>query len=360
MNSIEKILAQTIFQKEDIIRLLNADKTDSKLLFKKASDIKETYLGKIVHFRGLIEFSNVCSKNCLYCGIRKGNEAVNRYNLTDNEILKAVNFINEHKYGSLVLQSGEIQDPVFTKRITGLLKKIISISEIVPGITLSTGEQSEETYREWFIAGATRYLLRIETSNENLYYKIHPKDTAHNFIQRKNCLQLLKEIGYQTGTGIMVGLPFQTIEDIADDIIFMKELDVHMVGLGPYIEHTNTPLYKFKNQLFPLQERFYLTLKVIAVLRIMMKDINIAAATALQSIDKMGREKAIMCGANIIMPNVTPGKFRDFYKLYDNKPCTDEEPEDCIQCLDVRIALTGHKIGYGEKGDSKHYISLKK
>ena len=355
MNSIEEILSKTSFTRDDIIRLLYADKAESKFLFKKAAEIKDIFIGKFVHFRGLIEFSNICSKNCLYCGIRKENDSAKRYNLSDDEIIAAVQFINKYQYGSLVLQSGEIQNPAFTDRITNLLNKISSISDTMPGITLSLGEQSEETYKKWFNSGASRYLLRIETSNESLYYKIHPNNTEHSFEKRKSCLNLLKEIGYQTGTGIMVGLPFQTIEDIADDIIYMNELDIHMIGLGPYIEHSDTPLYKFKNSLLPITERFHLTLKAIAILRILLKDINIAAATALQTIDKLGREKAIMCGANIIMPNVTPGKYRDYYMLYDNKPCTDEEPDDCINCLDVRMALINHTISYGEKGDSKHF-----
>lgn len=337
--------------------MLSASHEESKLLFSKAAQVKEAYIGNIVHFRGLIEFSNICSKNCLYCGIRKGNKNIVRYSLTDDEILKAVSFVSKHNYGSLVLQSGELQSPAFTQRITQLLNRITDACAIPLGITLSMGEQSADVYEEWFQAGASRYLLRIETSNENLYYKIHPKDQDHSFAKRKKCLQILKQIGYQTGTGIMVGLPFQSIEGLADDILFMKETDVHMIGLGPYIEHPETPLHSFSKELLPLSERLFLTLKTIAILRIIMKDINIAAATALQSIDKTGREKAIVCGANIIMPNVTPGKFRDLYKLYENKPCTDEEPEDCISCLHVRMALINHTIGFGQKGDSKHWIS---
>lgn len=357
MPSAINTLSKTIFTKEDIIGLLKTHAEESKLLFKKAEEVKEAHIGKTVHFRGLIEFSNICSKNCLYCGIRNGNKEVTRFNLSDTEILEAVRFVNEHNYGSLVLQSGEMQTPAFTKRISGLLKQISDNSAVMPGVTLSLGEQSDHTYKEWLNAGATRYLLRIETSDKKLYYKIHPEDAMHDFEKRKDCLLSLKKMGYQTGTGIMIGLPFQTVEDIAEDILFMKELDVHMIGLGPYIEHTNTPLFKFRDQLFPLQERFFLTLKVIAVLRIVMKDINIAAATALQAIDRMGREKAILAGANIIMPNVTPAKYRNLYKLYDNKPCIEEGPEDCINCMDARMAIIGHKVGYGERGDSRHFIS---
>ena len=153
----------------------------------------------------------------------------------------------------------------------------------------------------------------------------------------------------------MIGLPFQDTGHLADDLLFMKEFDVDMVGMGPYIEHLDTPLFKFRNELKPIGERFDLALKMIATLRILMKDINIAAATALQAIDPLGREKAIRTGATIIMPNITPGKYRNDYALYENKPCVDEEPEDCVNCLDVRVSLADGEIGYGEWGDSKHF-----
>jgi biotin synthase len=167
-------------------------------------------------------------------------------------------------------------------------------------------------------------------------------------------------LGYQTGTGVMIGLPFQDTGHLADDLIFMKEFDVDMVGMGPYIEHQDTPLYEFRNDLRPIGERFDMALKMIATLRIMMKDINIAASTALQAIDPLGREKAVRAGANIIMPNMTPGNYRNDYALYENKPCSDEEPEECVNCLDARIRLADSKIGYGEWGDSKHFLARKK
>ncbi len=222
-------------------------------------------------------------------------------------------------------------------------------------VTLSLGEQKEEVYQRWFDAGAHRYLLRIETSNPELYQMYHPTDTLHEYARRLTCLKTLQRIGYQTGTGVMIGLPFQTTADLADDLLFMKQFDVDMVGMGPYIEHQHTPLYQYRSELLPIQERFGLALKMIAILRILMKDINIAAATALQAIDPLGREKAIRIGANIIMPNITPGKFRNDYALYENKPCVDEEPEECKNCLDVRIQLADGEIGYGEWGDSLHY-----
>lgn len=356
---IKEILAKKIFRKVDLITLLEAKGDDKKLLFQKANETKVREVGKKVYYRGLIEFSNICSKNCYYCGIRKDNNNVNRFNLSDKEILSAAKFSYENNYGSLVLQSGEIESASFTDRIEKLLKEINKLSSGKLGVTLSLGEQSEETYQKWFKAGAHRYLLRIESSNKELYKKIHPENKLHSFERRKDCLINLQKIGYQTGTGVMIGLPFQKIEDFAEDLLFMKKIDIDMVGMGPYIEHPDTPLWQYRSELFPIQERFDLALKMIATLRIYMKDINIAAATALQAIDPLGREKAVKVGANIIMPNITPGLYRNDYSLYENKPCVDEEPEECLHCLDVKIKLADAEIGYGEWGDSKHFFKRK-
>lgn len=337
--------------------MLCAEGDEKKLLFEKANEIKIREVGRKVYFRGLIEFSNICSKNCYYCGIRKDNKNVKRFNLNDKDILDAAKFSFENNYGSVVLQAGETESSAFTKRIENLLKEIKKLSRGTLGITLSLGEQSRETYQRWFDAGAHRYLLRIESSNEELYKKIHPNNNKHNFQRRLACLDDLKSIGYQNGTGVMIGLPFQTTEILAEDLIFMKERDIDMVGMGPYIEHKGTPLWEYRNELLPIKERFDLALKMIATLRIYMKDINIAAATALQAIDPLGREKAVKIGANVIMPNITPGLYRNDYSLYENKPCVDEEPEECKHCLDVKIKLADAEIGYGEWGDSKHYFN---
>lgn len=359
-NFVEDILKQPALSIEDIVQLLQTNKEDRNILFKHAAKIKEEYVGNKVYYRGLIEMSNICSKNCYYCGIRMDNKNAERYDISDKDILDAVRFAYESNYGSVVLQAGEISSPKFTKRITNLLKQIKELSNNELGITISLGEQAEEVYQEWFDAGAHRYLLRIESSNPDLYYKIHPRNKKHDFETRLACLKSLQKVGYQTGTGVMIGLPFQTYEDLANDLFFMKNFDIDMCGMGPYIEHVDTPLYQHKDLLMPIDDRFVLTLKMISLLRIVMKDINIAAATALQAIDPIGREKAIKVGANIIMPNVTPGMYRDNYKLYENKPCTDEEAEDCTNCLEMRIGITGDDIGYGEWGDSKHYYKRRK
>ena len=354
MKSVEDILTQKEFSKTDLVVLLESSGANRKLLFQKALEMKLSEVGKKVFFRGLVEFSNVCSKDCYYCGIRFSNKKVNRYNLSDEQILDASRFAYENNYGSLVLQSGEIASEAFANRIERLLKEIKLLTGKSMGITLSLGEQTEEVYLRWFNAGAHRYLLRIESSNQELYGKLHPGN--HIFEDRLDCLKTLQRIGYQTGTGVMIGLPFQTVEDLADDLLFMKQFNIDMVGMGPYIEHAETPLYQYRTELWDINERFDMTLKMIAILRLMMKDINIAAATALQAIDPMGREKAIRVGANIIMPNITPGFYRNDYALYENKPCVDEEPEQCMGCLDARLAIADSEIGYGEWGDSKHYF----
>lgn len=346
--------------KKEIIRLLKTKGEERTKLLKKSREIKEKVVGNKVFFRGLIEFSNICSKDCLYCGIRKGNEQVIRYDAKDEEILEACKFAWENQFASIVLQSGEISSPAFVLRIEKLLQKIKQLSNNELGITLSCGEQSRETFLRWKESGAHRYLLRIESSNRDLYYKIHPKNKIHSFEKRIEALHFLKETGYQVGTGVMIGLPFQTFEDLADDLLFMKNIDIDMCGMGPFIEHEETPLYKYRNLLMSKQERFDLTLNMIAVLRLMMPDINIAAATALQAIDPTGREKALAVGANVIMPNLTPVNYRKEYQLYENKPCLDEDKELCRNCLEARIEMSGNEIGFGEWGDSKHFFNRMK
>lgn len=352
---VREILEKERLEREDIIILLNSQDEEKMQLFEKASEVKLAEIGNKVHFRGLVEFSNICGKDCYYCGIRKSNKEVQRYNVTDEQILNAAQFAHENGYGSFVMQAGELESPAFTSRVEKLLWDIKKLSDGKLGITLSLGEQRREVYERWFEAGAHRYLLRIESSTPELYHRYHPDDSMHRFDRRVECLNILQSIGYQTGTGVMIGLPFQNTGHLADDLLFMRNFDVDMVGMGPYIEHQDTPLFQYRDQLIPIEERFDLALKMIAVLRIMMKDINIAAATALQAIDPLGREKAVKIGANIIMPNITPGMYRNDYALYENKPCVDEEPEECKNCLDVRIQLADGEIGYNEWGDSKHY-----
>ena len=268
-----------------------------------------------------------------------------------------------------MLQSGERQDEAYVRFVEEVLHKIKAATLGKLGITLSLGEQTAETYERWFKAGAHRYLLRIEASDPALYKQLHPED--HLFEVRRECLRALRNIGYQVGTGVMIGLPFQTHENRVEDILFFKKENIDKVGMGPYVPHADTPLagtgpvlVPEKRCLSPLnydpEENFRLGLVMIALTRLVLKDVNIAAATALQTLDPTGREKGVQAGANIIMPNITPTDYRKFYQLYDNKPCLDENARQCKSCLENRIRAAGAEIGYGEWGDSKHFKGKQK
>jgi len=328
------------------------------VLYAEANATKVSSIGNKVHLRGLIEFSNICSKNCYYCGIRRDNQAISRYELTDEEVLRAVDFAWKNRYGSVVLQSGEQQSARFTKRITHLLHEIKVHTNNEIGITLSCGEQTAATYREWFNVGAHRYLLRIETSNKELYYRLHPNDHQHLFDSRLEALKHLRDEGYQVGTGVMIGLPFQTIEHLADDLLFFQSLNIDMAGMGPYLEHSRTPLYQYRHLLLSPQKRLELSLKMVATLRLLMPEINIAAATALQVLHPEGREMAVLAGANIIMPNMTLPEFRSDYLIYEHKPGIDDDAAISKSKLEQNLHDAGINIGYGEWGDSRHFTKI--
>ena len=344
-------------EKKDIQHMLAlTEKEEISDLFRKAYKIKADNVGKVVYLRGLIELSNICQKNCRYCGIRNSNKKVTRYKLSKEEILKEAQWIYENKYGSVVLQAGERNDDAFTEFIEEIVYEIKQIGSGALGITLSLGEQSPETYRKWFKAGAHRYLLRIETSNPELYQQIHPPEMSYQ--NRIQCLESLKESGYQVGTGVMIGIPGQTLSDLADDILFFKKYDIDMIGMGPFIPHTDTPMGNYLSEFNP-EEQFLLGLKMIAATRIVLKDVNIAAATALQALKDDGREEALKAGANIIMPNVTDIKYRPSYQLYENKPCLDENSDQCKSCLSSRIHSAGESIAFEKWGDSPHFSKRK-
>ena len=358
--AFEDILLRQDLGREEIKVLLAAEGDRMQRLLQRAREVKFRHLDNYVHLRGLIEFGNACEKNCLYCGLRRGNDRVERYCLSDEEVLSCARLAHELGYGSVALQSGERSDPAFIERITRLVRAIKQIDGGSLGITLSLGEQTEETYRQWFEAGAHRYLLRIESSSEELYYRIHPRNEKHSFRNRVECLERLKRTGYQTGTGVMVGLPFQTLDNLADDLLFFRQMDVAMVGIGPYIPHPDTPLYHYRDRVPPAGERMDMTLKMIAVLRLMMPEINMVAATANQTVDPQGREKAIAAGANVIMPNLTPGEYRESYFIYPDKACVKDQPDQCKSCLDIRLAAIGHKILYNAWGDSLAFTKKKR
>ena len=355
-HSIKDILKKDFLEKEDILCLLETEGLDKAELFKYAAKIKRQYVGNEVYLRGLIEYSNICKKDCYYCGIRCSNKDFNRYETGLDEIEQACNYAIKNRFGSMVIQSGELQSEVFTKKIFEAICIIKEKSNGEMRITLSCGEQTHEVYQKWFDAGAERYLLRIEASNSDLYKLLHPNNALHSYDARIEALKTLKKIGYQTGTGVMIGLPFQTINDLADDIVFMRDLDIDMCGMGPYIEHENTPLYSRSKGLIPLEYRYQLALKMIAVLRIVMKDVNIASTTALQAIDSSGKKSGLEVGANVIMPNLTPVKYKAEYHLYKDKPGGGLSVDNELNYAITAIKNADCEVGFGAYGDAKHYL----
>ena len=307
----------------------------------------------VVSLRGLIELGNVCGKDCLYCGIRRSNRAVERYRLGEEDAVRLARWCLEQEYGSVVIQSGEVQSEENTAFIERIVRRIHGFAGERLGITLCLGEQTEETYRRWREAGAHRYLLRIETSDPSLYAAIHPSD--HSYAVRLGCLRTLKALGYQTGSGVMTGLPGQTLGQLARDICLFRELDLDMIGMGPFIPHRDTPLGRGLELTSEYASRqLQLGLRMIAVTRLALPDVNIAATTALQALDDQGREQGLLAGANVIMPNVTDTQFRRNYQLYEHKPCLDENSAQCRNCLTWRVLGIGEKINWGQRGDSPH------
>lgn len=320
---------------EEFFELISNDKYNEQLYYVADSVRKEIY-DNYVYIRGLIEFTNYCKNNCNYCGIRCGNNHIKRYRLTEKEILDCCKEGYGLGFRTFVLQGGE--DPFYTDNtICHIVSKIRSEYPDC-AITLSIGEKSKESYKAFFDAGANRYLLRHETANHNHYSLLHPEDLSLE--NRKKCLFDLKDIGYQVGSGFMVGSPYQKIENLIEDLNFLKELDPDMIGIGPFLTHKQTPFRKFENG------SLLLTLKMISILRLMFPHALIPSTTALGTIHPEGREMGIKAGANVVMPNLSPVKNRENYKLYENKICTDEESAQSIRLLDKKINSIGYKISY--------------
>lgn len=343
--------------REEIVSLLKTrDPGELEAVRRRAEDLTLTTLGNRVYYRGLIEFSNICSLDCLYCGIRRGNHNLKRYTASQSQITDAARWCAEAGFGSIVLQSGERTDPAFVDFVEEavLSVKNSTVSKRLPaglGITLCVGEQSRETMRRFRKAGAHRYLLRIETTNPGLFRRIHPGEQTLE--SRLSCLRILREEGFAVGTGVMIGLPGQTPEMLADDLLFYRDKDFDMFGMGPFIPHHETPMAN--ETILPDGERMRLSLLMIGLTRLLTVTTNIAATTALQALDATGREKGLSWGANVLMPSLTPGEFRKDYLLYDGKPCTDENKEDCLNCLKRRVEMAGRVVAFDEWGDPFHY-----
>jgi biotin synthase len=309
-------------------------------VMEQARAAREKQLGRRIFLRGLIEYSNRCRKDCYYCGLRSSNIDLPRYNMGLSEALRTARQGWENGYKAFVIQSGERKDKAFRQEIELLLVRMMDELGPEAEITLSCGEQDLETYQRWREAGAMRYLLRIETSNPDLYYRIHPMDESHRMSERIQALINLKKAGYLLGSGVMIGLPGQDSEDLVDDLLFLKDIGVDMVGMGPYLKHRLTPMADWA-ELMDDPSKLLLSLKMIAALRLLMPHINIAASTALDAIHPEGRIMAFGAGANVLMPNITSGDYSANYFLYDNKPRISEARE-----LTDRVAAYAAREGY--------------
>lgn len=340
---IDKLNETHELKKEEWVALFtNRTEADTEYLFSLARKWQEKYFGHGVYTRGLIEFTNICRNNCYYCGIRKGNPDAERYRLTMEQILECAASGYELGFRTFVLQGGE--DPYYKDE--DIVEIVQTIKNAYPdcAITLSIGEKSYESYKKYFDAGADRYLLRHETANEMHYGMLHPVELSLK--HRKQCLYDLKEIGYQVGCGFMVGSPGQTFEHLAEDMLFIKELSPQMVGIGPFIPHHGTPFAEEKGGTVEL------TLFLIGLLRLMIPNLLLPATTALGTIAPDGREKGILAGANVVMPNLSPVSVRKKYELYDNKICTGDEAAECRMCLNRRMERIGYQLVV-DRGDFK-------
>lgn len=316
--------------REEIVLLLTSHEDDQQL-FMAADRVRHHFVGDEVHLRGLIEFSNICQKNCFYCGLRKDNTKADRYWLKPDAIIDLASKAQGYGYKTVVLQSGE--NDIYT--VADMQYMISKIKALGLAITLSVGEKSRAEYEAYKKAGADRYLLRIETTDRQIYETMHP---GMNFENRMRCLSDLKELGFEVGTGCLVGLPGQTAESLADDILFFKAIDADMIGLGPFIPNHDTPLAE------ELGGTFITSLKVMAITRLLLPDANIPATTAMETLNKEGRMIALKSGANVVMPNVTEGEYRRMYTLYPGKICVNDTPAHCRGCITGKITGIGRQV----------------
>lgn len=310
------------------------DEALARELFRRADARRKEYYGADVYIRGLIEFTNYCKNDCLYCGIRRSNRNARRYRLSREEILACCREGYALGYRTFVLQGGE--DPWYTPERVEELVRAVKAAHPDCALTLSVGEQPREVYQAWFDAGADRYLLRHETANDDHYRSLHPAEMSPE--NRKRCLWDLKDIGYQVGCGFMVGSPGQTPEHLAEDLLFLRALEPDMVGIGPFIPQHDTPLR------YQTAGTLELTLFLLGLIRLMLPDVLLPATTALGTIHPRGRELGIQAGANVCMPNLSPAEVREKYALYDNKICTGDEAAQCRRCLEARMASIGYRV----------------
>ncbi len=343
LNLIDKAEKEHSLTQDELAKILE-NKEINQELFNAADRVREKYVGNEVQLRGLVEFSNMCSKNCFYCGLRKDNKNLKRYKLKPEIIIDFAEKAVSYGYKTLVLQSGE-GDFYSTKEMSHIISEI---KKLDVAITLSIGEKTEEEYKLFKEAGADRFLLRIETTDRELYKRMHPEMSHEN---RVNCLMTIKKLGYEVGTGSLIGLPNQTIESLAGDILFFKELEADMIGIGPFIPNEDTPLAAEKSGTFEM------SLKVMALTRLLLPDINIPATTAMESLNPDGRIIALQSGANVVMPNVTEGEYRALYKLYPGKICINDTPTHCRGCITGKIHSINRTVSKDYGFRKKNYTN---
>ncbi len=340
---IDRLHATGSLDREQWIQLLSerSEETD-QYARDLGNKVRQQIYGNDIYVRGLVEFTNYCKNDCYYCGIRRSNKNAQRYRLTEEDILLCCQQGYELGFRTFVLQGGE--DGYYTdERLLSIIHKIKAEYPDC-ALTLSIGEKSEESYRDYREAGVDRYLLRHETADEEHYGKLHPSSMSCE--HRKNCLRTLKKLGFQTGAGFMVGAPYQRVENLADDFLFLKELNPEMVGIGPFIPHQDTPFHGEKSG--TLED----TLFYLALLRLMLPHVLLPATTALGTIHPKGREMGVLSGANVVMPNLSPVSVRKKYMLYDGKICTGDEAAECRHCLSRRMEQIGCQI-VSDRGDYK-------
>lgn len=323
----------------DIVSLLTT--VPATEVYARADEVRQAVLGSDVHLRGLIEFSNYCRNDCMYCGIRRGNRSVTRYHMDDDELVETARRAVEIGFRTIVMQSGE--DLHYDQ--ARMCRIIERIKQMDVALTLSIGERDYKDYEAFRNAGADRYLMRIETTDVELYHRLNP---GMNWQRRHECLLMIKELGFELGSGIMVGLPGQSVESIANDLIYLRDIGVDMAGIGPFIPHPGTPLASEQGGSLEM------ALRTMAVMRLLLPDINIPATTAMESLHPQGRIMALQAGANVVMPNVTEGEYRRLYELYPGKICVNDTPIHCRTCIGLKIQSIGRTIGQGRGGHISH------
>ncbi|MDD3371886.1 MAG: [FeFe] hydrogenase H-cluster radical SAM maturase HydE [Alphaproteobacteria bacterium] len=326
---------------KQILDLLSTPPSGREALFALANKIRRENMGDSVFLRGIVEFSNVCSNRCLYCGIRAPNVKVNRYRMADDEILAVARRMSDWKHSTIVLQSGEADSPAENRRIGELVRRIKAETPLA--VTLSVGNRSRDVYAFWRECGMDRYLLRFETSDPKLFAELHPDCSLKDRLQ---CLEDLRAVGAQVGSGFLIGAPGETLETLANNILLCRTLDLDMIGVGPFIPHPDTPLAGRPNAYKDDTDMFFVA---VSVLRIFNPQAHIPATTAFDAVfsERDGRDLVLRRGANVFMPNDTPQRYRGDYLLYPDKPCVDEDTGDCSQCVLGRLDLLGRPVGEG-------------